>query len=49
MPASASAGQEPNAARVVSGVMGAMCSAAMEATVVATLVSILGGIRISGS
>ena len=49
MPASRPVGQEPNTARVVSGVMGAMFSAAMEATVVATAVSSLGGIRISRS
>ena len=46
MPASRPAGQEPNTAL---GVMGAMVSAAMEATVVATAVSSLGGTRISRS
>jgi EmrB/QacA subfamily drug resistance transporter len=50
MPASRRAGREPNTTLVVTGVMGAMFLAAMEATVVATamptVVSSLGGIRI---
>lgn len=53
MPASRRVGWEPNTTLVVAGVMGAMFLAAMEATVVATamptVVSSLGGIRISRS
>jgi hypothetical protein len=53
MPASRPAGREPNTTLVIAGVMGAMFLAAMEAAVVATamptVVSGLGGIRISRS